>query len=243
MVDHMLARCKWAVRLGADDIAEARGVERTLHGTDVRLQAHHVYEVAYQRSKRNSCKPNTGVVAVNLVDSTSCKHAKRALLHLRTRHIAAWLCNRTHLCFQGRAKAVCCHAVRHVRKGAWAVEYVRTFPPDKQPSLVHAYQRSYPKMAANLTQQHVRWLREYEAELAGRDLPDAMHCLCTRAENYVYRKAGSRPAARAFWRSLHSLCCHLSAFGHWRACMCGDQSYHNLRSQHIKMWHLQAEQD
>ena len=104
MVDHMLARCEWAARLGADDIAEARGVERELHGADVRLQAHHVYEVAYERSKRNSCKPNTGVVAVNLVDSTSCKHAQRASLHLRTRQIAAWLCNRTQLCFQGRAK-------------------------------------------------------------------------------------------------------------------------------------------
>ena len=102
MVDHMLARCKWAAQLGADDIAEARGVERALHGANVQMQAHHVYEVAYQRSKRNSYKPNTGVVAVNLVDSTSCKHAQRASLHLRTRQTAAWLCNRTHLCSQGR---------------------------------------------------------------------------------------------------------------------------------------------
>ena len=129
--------------------------------------------------------------------------------------------------------------MRHIRNGAWAVEYVRTFPPDKQPSLVHAYQRSYPEKAAKLTQQHVRWLREYEAELAGRDLPDAMHCLYVRAKGYIYRKTGSRPAARAFWGSLQSLCCHLSALGHWRECMCGDQSYQNLRSQHIKMWHLQ----
>ena len=51
MVDHMLARCEWAVRLGADDIAEARGVERALHGADVRLQAHHVYEVAYEQEQ------------------------------------------------------------------------------------------------------------------------------------------------------------------------------------------------
>ena len=198
MVDHMLARCKWAARLGADDIAEARGVERALHGTDVRLQAHHVYEVAQHRSKRNSCKPNTGVVAVNLVDSTSCKHAQRASLHLRTRQIAAWLCIRTQLCFQGRARAVCCHAVRHIRSGACAVEYVRAFSPDKQPSLVHAYQRSYPKMAAKLTQQHVTWLREYEAELAGRDLPDAMHCLCKRAKSYAYGETQGRPDKRAF---------------------------------------------
>ena len=219
MVDHILARCKWAVRLGADDIAEARGVERALHGADVRLQAHHVYVVALHRSTRNSCKPNTGVAAVNLVDSTSCKHAKRASLHLRTRQIAAWLCNRTQLCCQGRAKAVCCHAVRHICFGAWAVNYVRTFPPHKQPSLVHAYQRSYLKMAAKLTQQHVRWLREYEAELAGRDLPDAMHCLCKRAKNYVYKETGSRPAARAFWDSSPSLCCLLSTWGHWHACM------------------------
>ena len=46
MVDHMLARCTWAARLGADDIAEAHGVERALHGADVRLQAHHVYLAA-----------------------------------------------------------------------------------------------------------------------------------------------------------------------------------------------------
>ena len=65
MVDHMLARCAWAARLGADDIAEARGVERALHGADVRLQAHHVYVTANDRSRRNSCKPNTGASAVN----------------------------------------------------------------------------------------------------------------------------------------------------------------------------------
>ena len=60
MVDHILARCKWAARLGADDIAEARGVERALHGADVRLQAHHVYDVARKRSKRHSSQPTTG---------------------------------------------------------------------------------------------------------------------------------------------------------------------------------------
>ena len=239
MVDHMLARCTWAARLGADDIAEAHGVERALHGADVRLQAHHVYLAASNRSRRNSCKPNTGAVAFNLVDSTSCKHAQRASLHLRTRQIAAWLCNRTQLCFQGRAKAVCCHAVRHIRKGAWAVEYVRTFPPDIQPALVHAYQRSYPETAAKLTQQHVRWLREYEAELAGRDLPDAMHCLYTRAANYVYRKAGSRPAPCAFWGSLRSLCCFLCqpwATG-MHACAVISHSATCI-VRHIKMWHL-----
>ena len=111
------------------------------------------------------------------------------------------------------------------------MEYVCAFPSDKRPSLVHAYQRSYPEKAAKLTQQHVTWLREYEAELAGRDLPDAMHCLCGRAKEYVYRKTGSRPAARAFWGSSPSLCCHLSALGHWHACMYDDKSYHNLHSQ------------
>ena len=65
MVDHMLERCEWAARLGADDIAEARGVERALHGADVRLRAHHVYVTANVRSRRNSCKPNTGASAVN----------------------------------------------------------------------------------------------------------------------------------------------------------------------------------
>ena len=143
-------------------------------------------------------------------------------------HVVAWLCNRTRQHFSGR---VCCHAVRHVRYGAWAVAYLRTFPPDKQPSLVHAYQHSYPKVAAKLTQQHVTWLREYEAELAGRDLPDAMHCLCRRAEKYIYRETGSRPTTRAFWGSSPSLCCLLSALGHWHACMYGDQSYQNLCSQ------------
>jgi hypothetical protein len=61
----MLARCEWAARLGADDIAEARGVERALHGADVRLQAHHVYEVASNRSMRRSSQPTTGASAVN----------------------------------------------------------------------------------------------------------------------------------------------------------------------------------
>ena len=79
------------------------------------------------------------------------------------------------------------------------MDYVRTFPPEKQPSLVHAYQRSYPTTAAKLTQQHVRWLREYEGELAGRDLPDAMHCLCVRAKSYAHGQAQGRPDKRALW--------------------------------------------
>ena len=60
MVDHILVRCKWAARLGADEIAEARSVERALRGADARLQAHHVYTAAHVRSMRKSSQPTTG---------------------------------------------------------------------------------------------------------------------------------------------------------------------------------------
>ena len=178
-------------------------------------------------------------ICCQLAVSLTCKHRWCSSLHVCACLAIAGLHNTSAQKVCSLACDVRCHAVRHRRLGARAVKYVRTFPPDKQPSLVHAYQRSSPKMAAKLTQQHVSWLREYEPELAGRDLPDAMHCLYTRAQEYVYRKTGSRPAARAFRRSMQSLCCHLSALGHWRACMYGDQSYQNLRSQHIIMRHLQ----
>ena len=78
MVDHMLARCEWAVRLGAEDIAEARGVERALHGADVRLQAHHVYQVALNRSRRKSSRPTTGVAAVNYLQARQASIAAPA---------------------------------------------------------------------------------------------------------------------------------------------------------------------
>ena len=132
--------------------------------------------------------------------------------------------------------------MRHIRSGARAVKYVRTFPPDKQPSLVHAYQRSYPEKAAKLTQQHVRWLREYEAELAGHDLPDAMHCLYRRARTYAYRMAIGKPADSALWLSLH-MCCVLSFFQSWaitvHACV-GWSIVPKQRRQHIDMWHLHS---
>ena len=69
-MDHILARCKWAARLSADDIAEARGVERVLRGADVRLQAHHVYTIALHRSKRRSSQPTTGMAAAHQLCTT-----------------------------------------------------------------------------------------------------------------------------------------------------------------------------
>ena len=174
---------------------------------------------------------NHRCICCQLAVSLTCKHDWCSSLHVCACLAIAELYNTSEQKVRCLACNVRCHAVRHLRRGARAVKYVRTFPPDKQPSLVHAYQRSYAEQPAKLTQQHVRWLREYEAELAGRDLPDAMHCPYGRAKEYVYRTTGGRPAARAFWRSSLLLCCHLSALGHWRACMCGDQSYQSLRSQ------------
>jgi hypothetical protein len=136
----------------------------------------------------------------------TCKHDWCSSLHVCACLAIAALYNSSEQKVCSLACDVRCHAVRHRRFGARAVKYVRAFLPDKQPSLVHAYQRSYPEKAAKLTQQHVRWLREYEAELAGRDLwPDAVHCLYKRADRYVYRETGGRPAARAF--GAHCSCC------------------------------------
>ena len=105
---------------------------------------------------------------------------------------------------------------------------------------MHAYQRSYSEKAAKLTQQHVRWLREYEAELAGRDLPDAMHCLYRRADDYIYKNTGSKPAARAFWGSLQSLCwCFF--FQLWATGMHACAVISHTKTcvvRIIEMWHL-----
>ena len=121
------------------------------------------------------------------------------------------LCNSTkHKAF-GHWHHVRYRAVRCVLTGVRAVEYVRTFPPDKQPSLVHAYQHVYPNMAAKLTQQHVAWLREYEAELAGHDLPDAMHCLYKRSKSYASGATQGRPTKRV----LRPACKHVG-YGQFR---------------------------
>ena len=60
MVDHLLAVSKLAPKLGVEDIEEMRKVEADLSGADVRLQAHHVYQKARDRSRRHSSHPTTG---------------------------------------------------------------------------------------------------------------------------------------------------------------------------------------
>ena len=74
MVDHMLARCKWAARLGDDDIAEARGVEHALRGADMRLQAHHVYGTANVRSRRKLMQAKHRCSCCQLAASTPSEH-------------------------------------------------------------------------------------------------------------------------------------------------------------------------
>ena len=89
MVDHILARCKWAERLGADDIAEARGVERALRGANLRLQAHHVYMLALNRSKRRSSQPTTGRVASHQLFTTHERttDGPRCIVRMRCRSL------------------------------------------------------------------------------------------------------------------------------------------------------------